>query len=267
MRQEAWKSLVRRLPSKTPPVRPLAPREAPRRHFSRFGLAAAAALLLAVIGLALWATVTVQRERQRLASLEQRLEDREAAMATLRSSLANSERQLSEARRQVQGLEKDNGQPAGRINELKARVAELTAALEELRRTPQTREPTLVASREIGVSVSPRFAVRGQEDPDGTLLRGRGTVNPVRIAPQSDRFTVALSLADHSIYNEYRIELMDQSREILWSAHRPAKSLLGDAGTKVSVTGLSPGLYRFRIEGLQPERSDLLDEYILKVDQ
>ncbi len=59
---------------------------------------------------------------------------------------------------------------------------------------------------------------------------------------------------------------MDRNGEILWSAHRPGKSLLGDAGTKVSVSGLEPGLYRLRIEGLRPEHGELLGEYILKVE-
>ena len=81
-----------------------------------------------------------------------------------------------------------------------------------------------------------------------------------------DRFTVALSLADHPVYDEYRLELMDRDGEILWSARRPGKSLLGDAGTNVSVSGLRSGLYRLRIEGLQPERGELLGEYILKVE-
>jgi len=274
LRQDAWESLAQRLPSKTPVVRPLALPEPPRRHLSRFVIAAAAALLLAILGLTLWAAVTVRRERLRLANLEQRLEAREIALAALRISLADAERQLDAARRQVQDLEKEKidtgrGEPAGRVRELEARAAELTAALEELRRTSQTpekRNQAVVASREIEVSVSPRFAVRGQENPDGNLLQGRGTVNPVRIAPPTDRFTVALSLDDHPVYGEYRLELMDRNGEILWSAGRPGKSLLGDAGTKVSVSGLRPGLYRLRIKGLQPERGELLGEYILKVE-
>lgn len=264
LRQEAWESLVQRLPSKTPVVRQVALREAPRqRHLPRFVLSAAAALLLAVIGLTVWAAVTVQQERQRLARLELRLEERDAAITTLRGVLADAESQLGAARRQIQDLEKEKINN-GRVQELEARVAELTAALEESRRTPQGQ--TVVASNEIEVSVSPRFAVRGQANPDNPL-KGGGAVNPVRIAPQAARFTVTLSLDDHPVYPEYRIELMDQSGEILWSARRPAKSLLGDAGTRVSVNGLDSGLYRLRIEGLYPDRGELLGEYLLKVAQ
>jgi uncharacterized coiled-coil protein SlyX len=261
LRQEAWESLARRLPSKTPVVRPIALREAPQRRLPGFPIAAAAALLLAVLGLAVWAVATVQQERQRL-------QEQDATITALHGTLADAERQLDAARREIQDLEKrsrDTVQSDGRVQELEARVAELTAALEELRRTPQKKQ-TVVASREIEVSVSPRFAVRGRENPHSNL-RGGGTVNPVRIAPQADRFTVTLSLDDHPVYNEYRLELMDQNGEILWSAHQLGKSLLGDAGTRVSVNGLDPGLYRLRIEGLQPERGELLGEYILKVDQ
>lgn len=260
LRQEAWESLAGNLPSKAPVVRPIAQREAPRR-LPRFLISAAAALLLAVTGLTVWAAVTVQRERQKLAGLEQRLEGREA--------------ELDAARRHIQELERkgsdvDRVQPSGRVQELEARVADLTSALEELRRTrqsPERRDPIVVASRAIEVSVAPRFILRGQESPDSNLLRGGGTVNSVRITPQADRFTVALSLADHPVYGEYRIELMNQDSEVLWSARRPGKSLLGDAGTKISVSGLNPGLHRLRIEGWQPERGELLGEYILKVDQ
>jgi hypothetical protein len=265
LRQEAWESLVQRLPAKTPAFRPFSPREAPPRRVPRFVLAVAAALLLAVLGFTAWVAVTAQRERQRL-------EERNAEITTLRNSLASSERQLDTARRQIQDLEKertavDSGQPARQVDQLKTRVAELTSALEELRRqASETRGQTVVASRGIEVSVSPRFAVRGQENPESDLLRSQGTVNPVRIAPQTGRFTAALSLADHPVYGEYRLELMDRGGEIRWSAHRPGKSLLGDAGTKVSVSGLEPGLYRLRIEGLRPERGELVGEYILKVE-
>lgn len=265
LRQEAWESLARRLPAKTPPVRPFALRESPRqRRLSRFVLSAAAALLLTVLGLALWAMVTAQQERQRL-------EERDATITALRGTLADAERRLDAARRQIQDLERnrstvDPAQPASRVQELETRVAELTAALEELRRSQPTQEQTVIASREIEVSVSPRFAVRGQESPD-SHLRGGGVVNSVRVAPQADRFIVTLSLDDHPVYNEYRLELMNQDGEILWSARRPGKSLLGDTGTRISVNGLNPGIYRLRIEGMQADSSELLGEYILKVDQ
>ena len=261
LRQEGWESLARRLPSRTTTVRSFVPREAPRRRRPRFLISAAAALLLAVTGLTAWAAVTVQRERQRSAGLEQRLEDREAELDAARRHIQDLERKRSDA---------DRVQPSGRVQELEARVVELTSALEELRRirqSPEGRDPVVVASREIEVSVAPRFILRGQESSDSNLLRGGGTVNPIRIAPQADRFTVALSLADHPVYGEYRLELIDQDGEILWSAHQPGKSIQGDAGTKVSVSGLGTGLYRLRIEGLHPDRSELLAEYLLKVER
>lgn len=264
LRQEAWESLVQRLPSKTPVVRPIALPGTPQRRLSRFVLSAAAALLLAVLGFAVWAMVTAQQERQRR-------QDRDATITALRGTLADAERQLGAARRQIQDLERnrstvDPAQPASRVQELETRVAELTAALEELRRSQPTQEQTVIASREIEISVSPRFAVRGQENP-GSPLRGGGVVNSLRLAPQADRFTVTLSLDDHPVYNEYRLELMNQDGEILWSARRPGKSLLGDAGTRISVNGLNPGVYRLRIESLYPERSELLSEYLLRVEQ
>ena len=265
LRQEAWESVVRRLPSKTPAVRPIASaarHEAPRpRRFSDvvYG-AAAAAVLLGILGLSVWAAVTVQQSRQRLMRLEQRLEEREAAVAALRSALAKAERQLQAAR--------DTAQAGGRVDELETRIAELTSALEELRRTPRApegRDRLAVASRDIELSVAPRFVLRGQETPESGFLRGDGAINPLRLPSRADRLTVALRLADHPVYSEYRLELVDRDGKVLWSGRRPGKALLGDAGTSVSIRGLIPGLYRLRIEGLHPDRSELLAEYLLEL--
>lgn len=211
LRQEAWDSLVRRLPAETPAVQPAASaarREARPRHLPQL---AAAALLFAVAGLALWAAITISQGRQR-------------------------------------------------DDELEARIAELTSELEDLRRTTQ-------AAQEIEVSVAPRFVLRGQEAPGGSFLRAGGAVNPVRKPPQEDRFTVALSLAGQPVYDEYRLELVDRDGKVLWAGRRPGHSLLGDDGTSVSFGGLGPGLYRLRIEGLRPDRDELLAEYLLRIER
>jgi Putative zinc-finger len=272
LRQEAWDSLVRRLPGEIP-VRPIAGaarREAQqRRRFPRFA-AAAAALLLAVLGLMLWAAITVLQEHQRLTRLERRQEERDAALAGLQSSLAAAERQLDAARGQLRELERTapagRGQPAPRVDELASEVAELTSAVAELRRTAQTlerRDQIARTSRGIEVSAAPLFALRGQAPKH---LRTGGEVNSVRIPPHEDRFTVTLGLAARPAYDEYRLELMDREGKLLWGGRRPGRSLLGDDGTEVSVSGLGPGLYRLRIEGVHPDRSELLAEYLLQVE-
>jgi hypothetical protein len=92
-------------------------------------------------------------------------------------------------------------------------------------------------------------------------------VNPVRIPARGKGFTVALSLADHPVYGEYRLELTDRNGEVLWAGRRPGRALLGDMGTSISVSGLGPGLYRLRIEGVQGKRSELLAEYRLAVER
>ncbi|HWN44117.1 MAG TPA: zf-HC2 domain-containing protein [Thermoanaerobaculia bacterium] len=249
LRQEAWESLVRHLPP--PPPR--------ARRTPRYLYAAVAALLLATVGLSFWAAVTVQRSRR----LEQRLEAREATLADLRSTLAETERQLAAVRGQIES----RGQTAGRVEELEARLAELTSAPEELRRAPQAAggDRFAAAAGEIEVSVAPRFVLRGQEPSDG-LLQGKGAVSSVRLPEKGDRFTLALSLAGHAVYGEYRLELVDQSGRVLWSGRRPGNALLGDAGTSVLVNGLGPGAYRLRIEGLRPDRTELLAEYLLQVE-
>lgn len=275
LRQEAWDSLVRRLPAKTAGVRPLATvtrGETPRpRRFSSFLMVAAAALLLVGIGLSVWAVITAQQGRQRLVDLEQRLREREAAVAALQSSLAKAERQLAAAQGQIETLEKErSARRTGREDDaLAARVAELTSALAELRRTrpaPEGRDRLAAAPRDIELAVAPRFVLRGQEPPAGGLLRGDGAINPLRIPPQGGRLTVALSLADHPVFAEYRLELVDRDGKVLWTGRRPGKTLLGDAGTSVSISGLNPGRYRLRIEGLSPDRSELLAEYLLDVE-
>src|SRR5215207_9910474 len=178
LRQEAWESLAERLPRKGSTIRPItsaARREMPRRRVPAFVYAAAAALLLAVIGLSIWAALTVRQERQRVALLEQRLQEREKALTAAQRSLAETERQLAEARG-------SSGREDGRVHELETRVAELTAALDALHRTPPAPErqnQIASASEEIEISAAPRFALRGEENPDDALLRSGGTANPV----------------------------------------------------------------------------------------
>jgi hypothetical protein len=266
LRQEAWGSLVRRLPAGTPPVRLVAsaaarPEARRRRRFQMLAVGAAAVLLLALLGLTLWAAAAVLDERQRLARLEQRLVEREAALAALQRSLA-------ETRRQLDAAAPGQAQDPGRVDELAARVAELTSAIEELRRTAQrpAEAERIAAARELEVAVAPRFILRGQEPSAGEILRAGGVENPVPASSREERFTVALSLADHPSYEEYRLELLDRKSEVLWSGRRPGSALLGDAGTSVSIRGLGPGLYRLRIEGLRPGRTDLLGEYLLRVE-
>ena len=271
LRQNAWESLARRLPWKVSAIRPIAGaarRGSPGPGFQRnlraprFLVGLAAALLLAVLGLSIWAAVTLQRERQRLSRLEQRLEEREEALAAARRSLAEAERQLAAARARPE-------REARRVHELEARVAELTSTLEDLRKArqaPERRDQTAVASREVEVSVAPRFVLRGQETPEGGFLRGGGAVNTVQIPAQAKSFTAAVNLDDHPASNEYRLELIDRDGKVLWTARRPGKALLGDDGTSVSVSGLGPGRYRLRIEGLHPRGSDLLAEYLLEVE-
>jgi len=264
LRQEAWESLAEHLPRKESTIRPItsaARRETPRRRIPAFVYAAAAALLLAVVGLSIWAVLTVRQERQRVALLEQQLEEREEALTAAQRSLAEAERQLAAARG-------SSGREASRIHELETRVAELIAALDALHRTspaPERRDQ-IAAAQKIEVSVAPRFALRGQENPDDAFLRGGGAVNPVRISTPADRFMVALSLADHPVFDQYRLVLTDRDGKMLWEGRRPGSALLGDAGTWVSLRGLGPGRYRLRIEGLHPDRRELLAEYVLEVE-
>lgn len=258
LRQEAWESLSRRLPRPAPPaVRPVAALPARRRPVPVFVYAAAAALLLAAIGLSIWSAVTVRQERRRVAGLERRLEERETA-------LAEAQRSLAETRRRLREREKPESRPTAREAELESRIAELTADLEKLRRTPRVPggpDRITAGPRQIDLSAAPRFALRGQEPGDG-FLRGGGAVNPVR---QADRVALVVDLSDHSAYAEYRFELIDADGNVLWVGRRPGRTLLGDAGTTLSVTGLGPGRHRLRIEGLNPDSTELLGEYLLEV--
>lgn len=245
LRQEAWDALARRLPAKTPTIRPL-PSAVPdeRRRFPRLiPLALAAVLLLAVTGLTLWAAVTVFQEHRELALLQRRLAERDAAVTALQRSLAEAERQLGAARRQIQDLE---------------RAKALVPA-------PEKREPVVVASREIEVSVAPRYVLRGQEAPGGPFLR-EGAVSSVRAKTRDHRVAVALDLAGHPAYDEYRFELIGRDGKALWSGRRPGDSVLGDAGTSVSIRGLDPGSYRLRVAGVKPAGSEPVAEYLLSVE-
>jgi hypothetical protein len=258
LRQEAWKSLVQQLPADPPAAHPIAgagPRPAPRsRRLPYLVYGAAAALLLAVLGYSAWTAITVQRERQRSARLEQRLAERDEALAVARRSIVAAEDRLAAARRHIQDLEKGTQQRTGRGD------AEAASEPEKLQRTAG-------ASNQIAVSLAPRFGLRGQENAESGFLRGGGAVNPVRIPMRADSFTVAVSLADRPVYREYRLELMDRNGKVLWAGRRPGRALLGDVGTSVSVSGLGSGSFRLRIEGVQGNRSELLAEYRLAVER
>lgn len=257
LQEEAWESLSRHLPRNVSAILPVAgsgrpevPRRQQRLRYFVYG-AAAALLLVAISFWRMELPVTVERDEE---------------LAAARRSLAEAERQLAAARGHIQDLEKRGEQPANRVRQLEAQVAELTSELEELRRsqqTPKGHDRVAVASREIAVSATPRFVLRGQEPPGG-VLQGGGAVNSVRM--KGDRFTAALSLAEHPVHEQYRLELLDRAGDVLWAARRPGQSLLGDAGTTISVQGLDPGLYRLRIEGLRADGSDLLAEYLLEVE-
>jgi len=263
LRQEAWESLLRRLPAKEPAARPIAALPSRRRTGPSFLYYAAAALLLAAIGFSAWSAVTIRQERKRLAAVERRLEERESALAAAQRSLAETERQLQSARGQIQIL--TGSKPDTRATDLlEARIAELTKALEELRRTPRAPGgPDRISAgpRQIDLSAAPRFSLRGKEPGDG-FLRGGGAVNPVR---QADRVRLAVNTSDHPAFAEYRFELVDEAGKMLWTGRRPGRSLLGDAGTTLALSGLGPGRYRLRIEGLSPDSTELLGEYLLEV--
>jgi hypothetical protein len=77
---------------------------------------------------------------------------------------------------------------------------------------------------------------------------------------------VALRIDDHTIYPEYRFELLDAAGALLWAGRRPPVALLGDAGTTVALVGVAPGRYRLRIEGLRAGGADLLGDYLLAVE-
>ncbi|HEX6865507.1 MAG TPA: zf-HC2 domain-containing protein [Thermoanaerobaculia bacterium] len=274
LRREAWDSLLQRMPrEKTtapPVVRPVDTLPVRRQPVPSWIQAAAAALLLAVIGLAVWSAVLVGQNR-RLAGLEQRLKEREAALAEARRTLAETERQLRVAHGRIRNLQKDQPRkdqpdtlPDTREDELEARIAALTEDLEKLRRTPRAPggpDRITAGPRQIELSVAPRFALRGQEPGDG-LLRGGGAVSSV---PWADRLALAVDLSDHPAFPDYRFELLDQDGKVLWAGRKPGRTLLGDAGTTLSVTGLAPGSYRLRIEGLSADRTELLGEYLLEV--
>lgn len=134
------------------------------------------------------------------------------------------------------------------------------AAEESIAVSPSAEELP-VAAAPLAVSVAPRFLLRGvAEEP--VVLRGGGAANPVR--PEAGSITVAFDPGGHPPYGEYRLELLDRNGNVLWTGSRPSASVVGDAGTLVSIAGLAPGRYRLRIHGLGPGQGDLLGEYLLE---
>lgn len=251
LKREAWDALSRRLPRSAPKVRPIV-RVPARRPRVGYVQAIAAGLLLAALGLAAWSMLRARDEGRQAAEVALRLREREAA-------LAEAERQLRSARGRIESLESRPGEAA-----LEARIAELSAALEELRRQLRQagdRDRIAAAGRQIDLAATPRFALRGQEPEDG-FLRGGGAANFV---PPAERILLAVATTDPPAFPEYRFELLGPKGEVLWSGHRPGSAVLGDAGTTVTLSGLGPGRYRLRVEGISAERTELVGDYLLDV--
>lgn len=253
LRQEAWAGLVERLPAKPPALRPVTPFPRSRaRSMVRAATVAVAALLLAVVGLAF----VVRTERQRLEGLERRLATREETLSGLKLSLADAVRQLDAAHGRIQSLETESTN----------RAAELAS----LRRNPPPAPPTppaggdRLAAADLEVSLAPRFVLRGEEPPGDEPLRGGGTAN--RVKTEDGGFTVALSLPDSPAFPKVRLELTDRNDRVVWSGRRPGDALLGDDGTSLTIHGLKPGRYRLRVEGLHPDSTRFLAEYLLDVE-
>ena len=253
LRQEAWAGLVERLPAKPPVLRPVTPFPRSRaRSMFRAATVAVAALLLAVVGLGL----LVRMERQRLAGLERRLATREQTLSGLKLSLADAVRQLDAAH--------------GRIRSLETESTSRADELERLRRNPPPAPPLppaggdRLAAADLDVSLAPRFVLRGEESPEGEFLRSGGKEN--RVKTEDGGFTVALGLPDSPAFPRVRLELTDRNDKVVWTGRRPGDALLGDDGTSLTIHGLKPGRYRLRVEGLQPDSTRFLAEYLLDVE-
>ncbi|HEX3130194.1 MAG TPA: zf-HC2 domain-containing protein [Thermoanaerobaculia bacterium] len=242
LREEAWASLLQKLPAKPPAIRPVAP--LPRSRAPYLARAASivgiAALLVAVIGLAL----LFRAERQQLAARDQTL-------AGLRLSLADAGRQLDAAHGRIRLLEQEKASQA----------AELNARLEKLRRSAPIPSGERIA--DVGVSLSPRFVLRGEEPSGDDVLRGGGETNRAR--SRNGSFTVGLGPSETQVFPEIRLEIVDRNGKVVWSGRRPGESL-GDDGASLTIQGLRPGRYRLRVEGLQPNRTRFLGEYALDVE-
>lgn len=277
-RGEAWNALLERLPpalglpSEHPPTRPGAERSSrepsPPRRISRLAYAAAAALLLAMVGLAAWTAGRVQQERRRVAELEQRLAERHGSLAALEASFVEARRRLEAANERLRRLEQEAAdRSSDRERELAAQTAELRAEVEALRREAEARagDAPRMAARRAEVAAAPRFVLR-QEGPPGAFSRPGGELNIVRLPPAAEPITMLLDLSGRPAFDEYRLELLSGEGETLWAGRRRASALLGDAGTAISLRGLEPGRYRLRVEGLRPGGTDLLDEYLLEVE-
>lgn len=280
-REQAWNALLERLPaastrsaesaSRAPAAgranrEPLAPRQ-PQNFAPWLGYAAAIALLLVTVGLAAWTATRVRQERRHVADLEQRLVERQQGLLALEQSLDEARRQLEAANEQLRLLELEAADRAPeRGNELAARVAELSAEVERLRRQrgPATDDRPRLAAHQVEVSVAPRFALREPGRPAIPFLNPDAS-NAVRLPAVAEPLTLLLDLSSSPTFAEYRLELLDASGNIAWTARRPAGSLLGDAGTTLSLRGLTPGSYSLRIEGARPDGTSLLADYALEI--
>jgi hypothetical protein len=198
----------------------------------RIPYAIAASLLIVSLGLGAW-IVSLRRENQRLAAgFNEQLIEREQAIAVATKSLEEARQRLEEASRRAE-------QDATQIAELRQTVDELSQ--------PQINTPV--------TDLYPRDYIRGQE----------GAVKTVAVPSGANFFTLILNMAGQPSHPEYALEILDQGGRAIWRGRGLQKSLYNNFTVTLPRRSFSAGPYRIKLYGLRGARSELVEEYALRI--
>jgi hypothetical protein len=197
-----------------------------------YSYAIAGALLIVSVALGVWA-ISLYRENQRLAAgVNQRLNERERALAAAAESLAKARQQAEEAARRSEEQEKQ--------------IAELRRSFDELSQ-PQINVPI------YDIESKP------DRDPQGS------SPTEVAIPAGTNLFTLILHSSDRRSYPGYTLEVVDGRNQVVWRGQGLRKSEYGTFTIALPRRLFPAGRYRIKLYGLRGGRRELVEDYAVRV--
>ncbi len=165
--------------------------------------------------------------------------------ARLHERLAQRDRAIATAEQEVQQQLKEVGR---RVKQDETQIAELRQALSAFSQ-PQLNVPIV------------------DLDPRDSFLRGpvKDSVGTIVIPSGANLFTLILNVAGRVSYPNYALEIRNLKNEIVWRGSGLRKSSY-DTFTIVLPRALMPaGQYQIKLYGLRPNRQELVEAYILRI--
>jgi anti-sigma factor RsiW len=200
--------------------------------------AAAAALLVISLASAAWITSLKRENAQLTARTTARM------TARLNEQLAEQEQaasgRLAEARRQLD-------ETTRRVEQQQTEIAELHRGIDDLSK-PQVNVPITDLEEQ------------------GSRRNGPAEVQTVTVPAGANIFTLILHVSDKTPFPDYALEAIDGGGRRVTRVTKLRKSQLDTFTVALPLRLFSPGLYRLRLYGLRPGRSDHVAEYQVRLN-